>query len=413
MEPQLNTGDAYAAIKIADFRRFIYARFLFTIAIQMQSVVVGWHIYHLTRDALSLGMIGLTEAVPFLFVALFAGHLADIKNRKTIIINAVFLYFICIIVLFSVTTFFNREVLGGGTFPIFVIIFFTGLARGLMSPAQSALFAQLIPRELMGNASTWNSVAWQIAAVAGPAIGGLVCGFLGFSSAYGLVIFFIMLGLVFLFRVKSRPVPAKEKKETIFQSLTAGIKFVFNNQIILSAISLDMFAVFFGGAVSVLPIFADQVLKTGAEGLGILRAAPAIGAIIMSFYQAHKPQFRNAGRNLLICVAGFGVTIILFAVSQNFILSFMMLLIGGMFDNVSVIIRSTIIQLFTPDEMRGRVSSVNSIFIGSSNELGSFESGVAAKLLGLVPSVIFGGSMTLGVVGAVYKLAPKLKTLKL
>lgn len=413
MEPQLKNGDAYAAIKITDFRRFIYARFLFTIAIQMQSVVVGWQIYHLTRDPLSLGMIGLTEAVPFLIVALFAGHLADIKNRKSIIVNAVFLYFACVVLLFSITHFFSGTLLRGGAFPIYVIIFFTGLARGFMSPAQSALFAQLIPRELMGNASTWNSVAWQIAAVAGPAIGGLVCGFFGFGTAYAIVIFFVLLGLIFLFRVKSRPVPVKEKKESIFESLTAGVKFVFNSQIILSAISLDMFAVFFGGAVSVLPIFADQVLKTGAEGLGLLRAAPAIGAIIMSLVQAHRPQFKNAGRNLLICVAGFGVTIILFALSENYFLSFAMLLIGGMFDNVSVIIRSTIIQLFTPDEMRGRVSSVNSIFIGSSNELGSFESGVAAKLLGLVPSVIFGGSMTLGVVGAVYKLAPKLKTLRL
>lgn len=413
METSLNSSDAYAAIKIPDFRQFVSSRFLFSLAVQMQSVVIGWQIYHLTHDALSLGMIGLTEAVPFLLVALFAGHLADIKNRKTIIMSAVSVYLLCIIILFLLTTVFENYLLTAGVFPLYVIIFFTGLARGFMSPAQTALFAQLIPRELMGNASTWNSIAWQIASVTGPAAGGLICGFSGFGPAYFVVIIFIILGLVFLTFVKKKPLPETNRSETIWKSLTAGVKYVFNNQIILSAISLDMFAVFFGGAVCVLPIFADQVLHIGAEGLGFLRAAPAVGAIIMSVAQAFRPQFKNAGRNLLFCVAGFGAATIFFAVSTNFYLSFLLLLITGMFDNVSVVIRSTIIQLFTPDEMRGRVAAVNSIFIGSSNELGSFESGVAAKLMGLVPSVIFGGSMTLVVVAAVRKFAPKLKTLKL
>lgn len=409
----LNTKDAYASLKLGDFRRFIYARFLFSFAIQMQSVVVGWHIYSITRDALSLGMIGITEAIPFLFIALFAGHIADIKSRKAIIFNSVFVYLFCIILLFLITTSFNSILRTFGVFPIYAIIFFTGLSRGLMSPAQTALFAQLIPRELFGNASTWNSVVWQVAAVSGPAVGGLVCGFLGFGYAYAIVIAVIVAGLVFLSFVSKTPIPEKNKIETIWQSLTAGVRYVFNNQIILSAISLDMFAVFFGGAVCVLPIFADQVLNIGAEGLGFLRAAPAVGAIIMSLTLAHRPPFKNAGRNLLYCVAGFGVTIIFFALSKNFYLSFLMLMLSGMFDNVSVVIRSTIIQLFTPDEMRGRVSAVNSIFIGSSNELGSFESGVTAKLMGLVPSVIFGGSMTLIIVGFVRKLAPKIRTLKL
>ena len=413
METGLDSKDAYAAIKIADFRRFVYSRFLFSLAVQMQSVIIGWQIYHLTHDAFSLGMMGLTEAVPFLLVSLFAGHLADIKNRKTIIINSISVYLFCITVLLLLTTVFSGFLNEHGVMPLFVVIFFTGLARGFMSPAQTALFAQLIPRHLMGNASTWNSVAWQVASVTGPAIGGLICGFLGFGFAYSTVIFFIITGLAFFIFVKKKPIPEKTKSETVWQSLTAGVRYVFNNQIVLSAISLDMFAVFFGGAVCVLPIFADQVLHIGAEGLGFLRAAPAVGAIIMSVAQAFHPQFKNAGRNLLFCVAGFGAATIFFAISANFYLSFLMLLIGGMFDNVSVVIRSTIIQLFTPDEMRGRVAAVNSVFIGSSNELGSFESGVAAKLMGLVPSVIFGGSMTLLVVAGVRKFAPKLKTLKL
>jgi MFS family permease len=413
METGLNSKDAYAAIKLPDFRRFIYSRFLFSLAIQMQSVVIGWQIYHLTHDALSLGMIGLTEVIPFFIVVLFAGHLADTKSRKGIILNSVVLYTVCIAILLLLTTVFSHYLEMHSVFPLYVIIFFTGMARGFMSPAQSALFAQLIPRELLGNASTWNSVVWQIAAVSGPAVGGLVCGFFGFAPAYSIVLFFLLLGIVCLTFVKKQPIPEKTKTESIWESLTAGVKYVFRNQIILSAISLDMFAVFFGGAVCVLPIFADQVLHIGAEGLGFLRAAPAVGAIFMSIGQAFHPQFKNAGRNLLFCVAGFGVATILFAISANFYLSFLMLLIGGMFDNVSVVIRATIIQLFTPDEMRGRVAAVNSIFIGSSNELGSFESGVAAKIMGLVPSVIFGGTMTLLVVEGVRKFAPKLKTLKL
>lgn len=413
METSLNSKDAYAAIKIADFRRFVYSRFLCSLAIQMQSVVIGWQIYYLTHDALSLGMIGLTEIIPFFMVVLFAGHLADIKSRKMIIINSVVLYSAGVAAILLLTTLFSHYLAAHSVFPLYVVIFFTGMARGFMSPSQTALFAQLVPRELLGNASTWNSAAWQISAVSGPAIGGLVCGFFGFGPAYSVVLVFLLLGIISLIFVKNKPVPEKTKTETIWESLTAGIKYVFNNQIILSAVSLDMFAVFFGGAICVLPIFADQILHIGAEGLGFLRAAPAVGAIFMSVGQAFHPQFKNAGRNLLFCIAGFGVTTILFAISESFYLSFLMLMIGGMFDNVSVVIRATIIQLFTPDEMRGRVASVNSVFIGSSNELGSFESGVAAKIMGLVPSVIFGGSMTILVVAGVRKLAPKLKALKL
>jgi len=221
------------------------------------------------------------------------------------------------------------------------------------------------------------------------------------------------MGWMFYFFVKKQPLPERKKEENIWQSLSSGIKFVFENQVLLSAITLDMFAVFFGGVVCILPIFADQIFHTGAKGLGFLRAAPAAGAIIMSLIQTQRPLFKQAGRNLFIGVFIFGVSIILFAISRNFYLSLFILMIGGMFDNISVVIRATIIQLYTPNEMRGRVASVNSIFIGSSNELGSFESGLAAKLMGLIPSVIFGGSMTLAVVATVRSLAPKLKKLRM
>lgn len=413
MEYNLNSKDAYASLRIKDFKRFIIARFLLTFAIQMQSVIVGWQIYALTHDALSLGLIGISEVIPFFCVALFAGHVADIINRKKIILVSNLVYFICAAALLLVSTSLHPLLAIYGAIPIYVVIFITGIARGFMSPAQTAFAAQLVPRELFGNASTWNSIAWQTAEITGPAIGGLVYGFWGIGTAYSLVIILSSLGFIFFYFVKKQPLPERNKEENIWQSLSSGIKFVFGNQVLLSAITLDMFAVFFGGVVCVLPIFADQIFHTGAKGLGFLRAAPAAGAITMSIIQTHWPFFKKAGRNLIVGVFIFGISIILFAFSKNFYLSLIILMIGGMADNISVVIRATIIQLYTPNEMRGRVASVNSIFLGSSNELGSFESGVAAKLMGLIPSVIFGGSMTLAVVAAVRNFAPKLRKLRM
>jgi MFS family permease len=413
LESDLYTKDGYAALKISDFRHFLSARFMLTFAIQMQSVIVGWQIYKLTHDPLSLGLIGIFEAVPFICIALFAGHIADRVDRKKIILFSNSVYFICAVSLLLISTELHPVLAVYGALPVYLIIFTTGLARGFLSPAQSALAAQLVPRELFGNASTWNTITWQTAAITGPAVGGLVYGFFGVGWAYLLVSFFSLISFSFFYFIKKKPMPSPAADLNIWQSLTAGVKFVFGNQMILSAMSLDMFAVFFGGAVSVLPIFADQVLNVGAQGLGLLRAAPAAGAIIMSLVLIHNPPFKKAGRNLLVSVFGFGVSMILFALSKNFYLTLLILLMSGMFDTVSVIRRSTIMQVYTPDSVRGRVSSVNGIFIGSSNELGSFESGVAAKLLGLVPSVIFGGSMTLGVVAAVRKWAPQLRKLKL
>lgn len=413
MAQSLNSTDGYAVLKIKEYRWFIYSRFLLTIAIQMQSVVVGWQVYALTHDPISLGFIGLAEAIPFLGIALFAGHVADKVDRKRIILSSMATYTVCAIALYLVTTKFNFFLVSYSVIPLYLIIFITGIARGFIFPAQSALAAQLVPKELFGNASTWNSVAWHIAAVTGPAIGGLVCGYWGLGVTYSIVSVLTAISFACFFNIKKKPLPEQTEGETIFESLTKGLKFVFNNQIILSAISLDMFAVFFGGAVCVLPIFADQILHTGPQGLGFLRAAPAIGAIMMSIFLIYNPPFKKAGRNLLFGVFGFGVSIILFALTRNFYMAIITLILSGMCDNISVIIRGTVMQLYTPDDMRGRVSAVNSIFIGSSNELGSVESGIAAKLMGLVPSIIFGGSMTLGVVGAIRRFAPKLRRLSL
>jgi MFS family permease len=254
---------------------------------------------------------------------------------------------------------------------------------------------------------------WHVAAITGPALGGLIYGFFGVKAAYLSVVVFVLVALFLFIYVKNRPAPPVVEGEALWQRLSSGLKFVMKNQVLLGAMSLDMFAVLFGGAVAMLPVFAAEVLKVGPQGLGFLRAAPMAGAVVMSLVMAHRPPMAHAGRYLMIGVAGFGLSIIAFALSQNFYLSMGLLMLSGMFDNVSVIIRATAMQLITPDAMRGRVASVNAIFIGSSNEIGSFESGLAARLMGLVPSVIFGGIMTLSIVGFTTRFAPKLRRLNL
>jgi MFS family permease len=406
-------SDAYAVLKIREFVLFISARFFVTLGIQMQSVIVGWQVYEITKDPLSLGLIGLAEIIPFFGIALFGGHIADVFDRKRIILLSVFTYLGSAFMLFLLATRLSDFIALFGTLPIYGVIFFTGISRAFLYPAIMGLIAQIVPRELYANSSTWNSFAWQIAAVSGPAIGGIGYGYFGGGAAYAAVVAFILIGLTLYSRIKRRPVTEKQYKESVKESLKTGLKFVFNNQVIWGAMTLDMFAVLFGGVVALLPIFAAERLFVGPQGLGLLRAAPFIGAVIMSFAQAHFPPLKNAGRKLLISIAGFGICIIIFAFSKNFYLSMGLLILSGMFDNVSVVIRNTIVQLFTPDDMRGRVAAINSIFIGSSNELGSFESGVAAKLMGLIPSVVFGGSMTLFIAAFTAKKAPSLRRLNL
>lgn len=406
-------NNAYAVWHLKDFRRFITGRFFLTIAIQMQSVIVGWQVYDLTHDPFSLGLIGLSEAIPFLGVALFAGHVADLFNRKTIISIAATAYVVCAIVLlymsFSMQTLYQTA----GVLPLYIIIAITGLSRAFFFPAQSAYMAQIVPRNLYANSSTWNSTVWHIAAVSGPAAGGLVYGFAGIHAAFMCVVFFSVFSLMFFYTSKSVSVPVRKAGEGIFTSLSTGIKFVFGHQVLLGALALDMFAVLFGGAVALLPVFASEILHTGPQGLGFLRAAPAVGAIVMAMILAYHPPIHRSGIKLLWAVGGFGVCIIFFALSENFWLSLGLLALSGMFDNVSVIIRGTILQMYTPDEMRGRVASVNSLFVGSSNELGSFESGLAAKLMRLVPSVVFGGGMTVMIVLATAGFAPKLRKMEI
>jgi MFS family permease len=384
-----------------------------TIAMQMQSIIVGWQMYELTRDPLALGLIGLAEAIPFISIALYSGHVADRYNRKFIILWFLILFAVgsCALLVLS---YHSLGILAlTGVLPIYIIVGLSGLSRAFIYPSTIAFLAQLVPRDLYTNSSTWNSAIWHVAAITGPAIGGLVYGFFGVHIAFMTVIFFVILAVGILITVKSRPVPPKEENERLLTRLSTGIRFVFKNQILLGSMALDMFAVLFGGAVAMLPIFAAEVLLVGPQGLGFLRAAPMVGAVIMSLLLAYRPPMVHTGRYLMIGVTGFGLSIICFALSRNFYLSLVLLMLSGLFDNISVVIRATTLQLLTPDAMRGRVASVNSIFIGSSNEIGSFESGLAAKLMGLIPSVIFGGVMTLLIVGATAYKAPLLRNLSL
>ena len=405
--------DAYAVLRVRDFRLFLSFRFFTTIAFQMQSIIVGWQVYQITKDPLALGLVGLAEALPNIASALFAGNAADKYNRKKIIIWFLIL-FLCGTVALFLFTLPSIGILGKlGVLPIYLVVALSGVARAFLYPAIIALMAQLVPRHMYTNSSTWNSMIWHIGAITGPAIGGMVYGFAGVRAAYTSVLVFLLLSFSLLVFVKNRPAPLVEKIETLFQRLSGGLKFVFRNQVLLGAMSLDMFGVLFGGAVAMLPVFAAEVLNVGPQGLGILRAAPMAGAVIMAGILAYKPPMVRAGKYLFVAVAGFGASIILFALSRNFYLSLALLMMSGMFDNISVVIRAATMQLITPDEMRGRVASVNSIFIGSSNEIGSFESGLAAKIMGLIPSVIFGGGMTLLIVLFTSRFAPKLRALNL
>ena len=410
----MSENKAFDVVKDGNFRKFLSYRFLLTVATLMQSVIVGWHMYSLTNSVFFLGLIGLVEVIPQVSVSLFAGHFIDIWNRKKIILNTSVLLLLgsSILLVYSIPSLhsFSRF----GVFPLFITIFLTGFVRGILMPAHVALLGQLVPRENLAKAATWNSAIWHIAAVLGPAIGGLVYGFFGLVAAYSFVFSFFLLAVIAIALVSVEHKPLKrEGSEGVFVSIKEGIRFVFKSEMLLGAFSLDMFAVLFGGAVALLPVFASDILKVGPEGLGFLRSCPAIGAIFMSFLLMAKTPGKNAGKLLLCAVFAFGLCMIGFALSTNFFLSAALLLLSGVFDNVSVVIRSTILQLYTPNEMRGRVAAVNSIFIGSSNELGAFESGTAARFMGLVPSVIFGGAMTLVVVGLATKFAPGLRRLSL
>jgi len=402
----LAVHDPYASLRNTNFRRLIASYFAATIAREAQIVVVGWQAFAITHDPLTLGLVGLAEALPLIAASLYAGHVADRAARRTIALAGTFAMFISAIALLLFTT--SGLIAHGRIWPIYAVIFLSGIARSFTRPAVTALSAEVIERELYPNSVAWRSSTWQLAAVVGPAAGGLVYGFSGPAVAYACVSVLMFLSLIAVWMITHRTAPERTEDIPIGESVRLGLRFLFEQPAILAAMTLDLFSVLFGGATALLPIFA-QLLHSGPQGLGVLRAAPAIGSLVTGMIVAHRPPMKRAGVALFASVAIFGVTMILFALSRNFIFSFALLTISGMADNVSVIIRSTLIQIMTPAHLLGRVSAVNQIFIGASNEIGAFESGVAARLIGVVPSVIFGGAMTLVVVAMTMWRSPALR----
>lgn len=400
--------DPYAALRVPNFRWFSASMVAFTMGTHIQATVVAWQVYAITRDPLALGLVGLAEALPFIGAALLAGHVADRRDRKRLSVVSIGVQVACALALLAFTV-WPAALAGGRVWPIFAAVFASGLARSFLQPARIGLGAEIVPRALYANAIAWRSSLWQTAAVLGPAVGGALYGFAGAHAAYAAEAVLCLAALLLFAAIlyDRRPVPDPEGG--LRENLTVGIRFLLTQPQLLGAQVLDLFSVLFGGALALLPIFADM-LQVGPQGLGVLRSAPALGAVATSLLLAHR-SLRRAGRTLLLCVAGFGLCWIGFALSRSFWLSLALLVASGMLDNVSVVIRSVLLNTRTPEHLLGRVSAVNQIFIGSSNEIGSFESGVAARLLGAVNAVVLGGLVTLGVVGATAWRVPALRRL--
>lgn len=389
-------------------------RFMLIMSLHMQTTIISYLVYRLTKDPISLGMLGLWEVIPAIGLSFISGPVIDHQEKKGSLIRCIILYLLLSILFVLLATDWFQQSAGidATVWLIYVGIFISGGIRAFLSPANFALLGMIIPRKLYANATTWSSTAWQTGAVIGPLLGGAMIAVSDFKISLGSIIGFQLIALYALVRIPKQALIQKAK-EPILKSLKEGLLFVFKTQAILAALSLDMFAVLFGGAVALLPVYADDILHVGEVGYGWLRAAPAIGAIICLGILSFIPLKTKPGMKLLWSIAAFGITTIVFGISTSFVLSFTMLLLGGLFDSVSVVIRGTILQLYTPDDMRGRVASVNTMFISSSNELGALESGLTAKWMGTINAVIFGGIMTLFVVWVTYVKAPILKTLKL
>ncbi len=406
--------DPFAALRFKDFRAYIAMNFFFTFAYQMQTIVVGFYIYQLTKSVFALGMLGLSEAIPAVGIALYGGYIADKSEKRTMLLWIYTGVFFSSAVMYIVTLKSTPPYLPAGWIVPVInsMTFCNGVARAFFGPATFTVYTHSIPKELYPNGTTWTSSTKRLAYILGPATGGLVYGFAGITAAFYIILLFILLALILVYLMKKYPAVYKPV-ENIWFSLREGIGFVFKTRMLLGAMSLDLFSVFFGGVVALLPAFAYTLLKVGPQGLGIMRAIFSIGSVLTMLVMSKYSPMNRPWRNLLIAVAGFGISIIGFGLSRNFYLTLFFLFAQGAFDSVSVIIRGSIMQLLTPGQMRGRISAVSSMFIGSSNELGDFESGTAASVLGLVPAVLFGGCVTLTVVTVTYFKTRNLLSLSL
>ena len=390
-------ADPYAALRFKEFNTFLLVRFVLVFGWSMQFIVIEWEVYSMTKDPLSLGIIGLMEIIPALTMALFAGHIVDQKEKRNLLATCIAAFSLISLGLFLLTwpkivSDWSKNTI---LYCIYALVFFGGFLRSFFGPTIFSLVALIVPKKLYPNAATWNSTTWQMATVLGPAFAGFSINWIGVHWSLCIIFGLVVLSFLILLKIPRKPILNPKIGEPVIQSLKEGIRFVFKTKAILGALSLDMIAVLFGGAVALLPIYAQDILKVGPEGFGILRAAPAVGAFLTMFITAYLPISKRAGMKLLGAVFGFGVCIIVFGISSIFWISVVALFFSGVTDGVSMVVRQTILQLKTPDNMRGRVASVNSMFVGSSNELGAFESGLTAKLMGTVTAVVFGGTMTI------------------
>lgn len=401
------------ALKINEFRYFLTIRFGLIFALNLQSTTIYYWVYHVTNDKLSLGFVGLAEVIPAVCCSLFSGHFVDLNEKRKMVLFCIVGYLFLGTGLFILTTPFITSHLGTSLtlYGIYFFVFLGGILRSFLGPSMFSLFGLVVPRKNYANATSWSSMTWQIGAVIGPLVAGFIIAWKGIEAGMFLVIVIELLLLIPILFIPPKPVVKKEK-EPILDSLSEGLKFVFKTPVLLGAQLLDMFSVLFGGAVALLPVYQKEILHVNEMGFGILRSAPGLGALLTFGLLAFLPLQTNPGKKLFMAVTGFALSIIVFGLSKNFYLSFSMLLLSGMFDAVSVVIRSTILQLVTPDEMRGRVAAVNTMFVSSSNELGDFESGVMAHYLGTVRAVVAGGCITLGVIAITFFKAPQLRKFK-
>ena len=407
-------NNPFASVKITEFRNLLLGRFVFIMGLRMMATLVGWWIYLLTNDPFAIGLIGLSEVVPAVSLALYAGHVIDQSEKKKLLLKGVVLYIIAAIILVFISGKFTASHLSNHWIAIciYTVIFGTGIIRAFTGPVFSAMIAYMVPRVHLQNATTWSQGTWLSASVTGHAVGGFLIAGVGITGTLISVCCLITTAFFFLIKIKKKPAGNIKGVVRTWESVKEGLRFVFKTKELLGAISLDLFAVLFGGAVALIPIYARDILKVGPQGFGFLNGAADLGSIFIVIIITLFPLQKKQGKKLLLAVAGFGICIIVFGISKIFVLSFVALLISGMLDGISVVVRGTITQLKTPDNMRGRVMSVTSMFVNSSNELGQFESGVMAKLMGTVPSVIFGGSMTLLVVIATWFKAPTLRKME-
>jgi MFS family permease len=408
--------DSLQVFKIKEYRLFILLRLFLTLAIQMQFSTIYLQIYYeYSKDELILGLIGLAEAIPFIATSFFSGHYVDLISKKKIIAVSTVLLLAGALFLFLNAQTLIHLLHSAGIGVLFSVVFLFGIIRAFLGAATNPFLSQLVPRKDYTHSATWNSTAWHTGAILGPVVAGLIYGYNNTYNAqwcHMIEVILFTISLFLIHRIKNPGSPEKqEKKESFFDSMKVGLNFVFKSKMVLSAISLDLFAVLFGGAVVLIPAFTDKILHLGPEAYGLLRTAPAIGAVVSAFIMAAYPPSKKAGVALIWSVIAFGIFTILFGISKTYWMACAMLFFTGAFDNVSVVVRHSILQLMTPNNMRGRVSAINNIFVGSSNEIGAFESGVTAKLMGLIPSIVFGGGMTILVVLGIHKINPELKKL--